>query len=232
MGSIGNKTIYAIQHNVTKRIYIGCSVHFEKRIKEHITHLRNGNHGNTELQKDYDLFGEDFSYFVIEKDVSFLDCFDREREWQSILKSNELGKGYNLARRESSPKIEDFIKVDIEIDNAKRKGAKRNALQSHYKQQSSYRKEILHNATQEEKEIKEGKNIQKEVRKKFGDDILYEKFKRLTDERGITAYRVAKDTGISTVVFTDWKTGKSKPKVDKLKKIADYFGVTIEYFLE
>lgn len=32
--------------------------------------------------------------------------------------------------------------------------------------------------------------------------------------------------------FSDWKSGKSKPKVDKLKKIADYFGVTIEYFLE
>lgn len=61
---------------------------------------------------------------------------------------------------------------------------------------------------------------------------MYEKFKALLDERGITAYRVAKDTGLSSVVFTDWKNGKSNPKVDKLKKIADYFGVTIEYFLE
>lgn len=62
--------------------------------------------------------------------------------------------------------------------------------------------------------------------------MLYEKFKNLLDERGVTAYRVAKDTGLSSVVFTDWKNGKSKPKVDKLKKIADYFGVEIEYFLE
>ena len=61
---------------------------------------------------------------------------------------------------------------------------------------------------------------------------MYEKFKRLVKARGITAYRVAKDIGLATTVFSDWKSGKSKPKADKLKKIADYFGVTIEYFLE
>lgn len=61
---------------------------------------------------------------------------------------------------------------------------------------------------------------------------MYEKFEQLLIEREITAYRVAKDTGLSPVVFSDWKTGKSKPKVDKLLKIASYFGVTIEYFLE
>ena len=61
---------------------------------------------------------------------------------------------------------------------------------------------------------------------------MYEKFERLVKARGISTYRVAKDTGLSTTVFSDWKSGKSKPKVDKLKKIADYFGITIEYFLE
>jgi len=48
----------------------------------------------------------------------------------------------------------------------------------------------------------------------------------------MTAYRVAKDTEISTSTLSDWKTGRSIPKVDKLKKIADYFGVSITYFLE
>lgn len=61
---------------------------------------------------------------------------------------------------------------------------------------------------------------------------MYQKFEQLVKARGITTYRVAKDTGLSPMVFSDWKTGKSKPKADKLKKIADYFGVTIEYFLE
>lgn len=61
---------------------------------------------------------------------------------------------------------------------------------------------------------------------------MYEKFNQLVKARGITTYRVAKDIGLAPTVFSDWKSGKSKPKVDKLKKIADYFGVTIEYFLE
>lgn len=61
---------------------------------------------------------------------------------------------------------------------------------------------------------------------------MFEKFEQLLLDRGITAYRVAKDLEMSPMVFSDWKSGKSKPKVDKLKKIADYFGVTIEYFLE
>lgn len=60
----------------------------------------------------------------------------------------------------------------------------------------------------------------------------YQKFEQLVKSRGITAYRVAKDLGLAPAVFSDWKSGKSKPKADKLKKIADYFGVTIEYFLE
>lgn len=61
---------------------------------------------------------------------------------------------------------------------------------------------------------------------------MYEKFEKLLIERNLTAYRVAKDTGLAPTVFSDWKTGKSKPKVDKLKILADYFGVSIEYFLD
>lgn len=61
---------------------------------------------------------------------------------------------------------------------------------------------------------------------------MYEKFRQLLTKNNVTAYRVAKDIGISSVVFTEWKKGKSNPKIDKLKKIADYFGVTVEYFIK
>lgn len=61
---------------------------------------------------------------------------------------------------------------------------------------------------------------------------MYEKFKRLIDEKGITAYRVAKDTGLSPMVFSDWKLGKSKPKADKLLIIANYLNVPVEYLIE
>lgn len=61
---------------------------------------------------------------------------------------------------------------------------------------------------------------------------MYEKFAQLLQDRGISAYRVAKDCGLNAAVFSDWKSGKSKPKTDKLKLLADYFSVSIEYFLE
>ncbi|MDE6567944.1 MAG: helix-turn-helix domain-containing protein [Lachnospiraceae bacterium] len=48
----------------------------------------------------------------------------------------------------------------------------------------------------------------------------------------MTDYRVATETGITKSTFTDWKNKRSEPKVDKLRKIADYFGKPIEYFLE
>lgn len=59
---------------------------------------------------------------------------------------------------------------------------------------------------------------------------MYELFEKLLHERGVTAYQVAKATGISTGSLSDWKKGRSKPKLEKLQKIADYFGVSVDYF--
>lgn len=61
---------------------------------------------------------------------------------------------------------------------------------------------------------------------------MYIKFEKLLKEQRLSAYQVSKATGISQSTLSDWKSGRSKPKVDKLKKLADYFGVSIEYFLD
>lgn len=61
---------------------------------------------------------------------------------------------------------------------------------------------------------------------------MYEKFVELLDKTNKTPYQVSKDTGIAQSVLSDWKRGRCKPKADKLKILADYFSVSIEYFLE
>lgn len=61
---------------------------------------------------------------------------------------------------------------------------------------------------------------------------MYKKFEALLIERKLTTYKVAKDTGISNTTFSDWKRGKSKPKLEKLIILAKYFGVPVEYFAE
>lgn len=57
----------------------------------------------------------------------------------------------------------------------------------------------------------------------------YAIFENLCKERGITAYRVCKETGLTTATLSNWKAGRYTPKTDKMKIIADYFGVTLEY---
>ncbi|MCU7201573.1 helix-turn-helix domain-containing protein [Turicibacter sanguinis] len=60
---------------------------------------------------------------------------------------------------------------------------------------------------------------------------MYEIFDNLLKEKNITAYRVAKETGIATATLSDWKNGRSTPKQDKLQKIADYFEVSLDYLI-
>lgn len=61
---------------------------------------------------------------------------------------------------------------------------------------------------------------------------MYEKFKKIIDARGITPYRVAKETGLTTGFMTDWKLGRYNPKYNKLKKIADYLEIKPEDLIE
>ncbi|HCT63895.1 MAG TPA: XRE family transcriptional regulator [Lachnospiraceae bacterium] len=60
---------------------------------------------------------------------------------------------------------------------------------------------------------------------------MYDMFERLLKEKGVTAYKVGKETGITPSTFTHWKNGEYEPKLDKLQKISDYFGVTVEYLM-
>ena len=59
----------------------------------------------------------------------------------------------------------------------------------------------------------------------------FHKIEELVNKRGITLYALAKELGFAKSLFSDWKSGKSMPKTDKLIKIADYVGVTVEYLI-
>jgi len=61
---------------------------------------------------------------------------------------------------------------------------------------------------------------------------LYNKYEELLQNTGKTSYQVSKDTGIGQNTLSNWKTGRSKPKIEKLQKLADYFQVPVTYFLD
>ena len=58
---------------------------------------------------------------------------------------------------------------------------------------------------------------------------MYEIYCRLRDSKGVKDADVAKATGITKSTFSDWKNGRSRPKDEKLLKIAEYFEVTLDY---
>ena len=61
---------------------------------------------------------------------------------------------------------------------------------------------------------------------------MYAIFEKLLEENNTTPYMISKATGIAPSTLSDWKSGRSKPKADKLKKIADFFDVPIDVFFE
>ena len=59
-------------------------------------------------------------------------------------------------------------------------------------------------------------------------DLLVE----LIQNKGITAYKLSKDTGISEALISNWKTGRQLPKYDSIILLCDYFEVSADYLLE
>ena len=60
---------------------------------------------------------------------------------------------------------------------------------------------------------------------------MYEYYQKLLDEKGLKNADVARATGISNMTLSDWKRGKSVPKSDKMRKIAEYLNVSVDYLM-
>ena len=59
----------------------------------------------------------------------------------------------------------------------------------------------------------------------------FSQFEKLLRSHGVTVYQVAKATGIAASTFSDWKSGRSTPKADKLARIAEFFSVSLDELL-
>lgn len=60
---------------------------------------------------------------------------------------------------------------------------------------------------------------------------MYSDFERILTEKGLKLKDVANATGVAYSSLTDWKAGRSKPKYERMKKIADFLGVSVDYLL-
>lgn len=60
--------------------------------------------------------------------------------------------------------------------------------------------------------------------------MIYEKIKNLTEKNGISIAALEKKLGIGNGTIRKWN--EVSPTLENISKVARYFGVSIEYFLE
>ena len=58
---------------------------------------------------------------------------------------------------------------------------------------------------------------------------LFERIEELRNSRGISQGKLEKELGFSNGSISKWKN--STPNPERLKKLADYFGVSVEYIM-
>lgn len=63
----------------------------------------------------------------------------------------------------------------------------------------------------------------------FWGNIMIERIKLLCDEQGLSLTSLERELGFGKSTIRKWD--KNAPSVDKMKLIADYFGVTVDYLI-
>ena len=60
--------------------------------------------------------------------------------------------------------------------------------------------------------------------------MKFETIEKIVNDKGTTISALEKQLGFGNGTIRGWRN--CSPSVEKLKKVADHFGVSIEYFLE
>ena len=92
------RKIYLIRHEKTGRIYIGSSSKPERRYLTHINHLKAGTHPVEDMQKDFNEYGFNFTFTLIDE-ISDQSEVSKEYQWMRNFRSYIRGVGYNYKDR-------------------------------------------------------------------------------------------------------------------------------------
>ena len=61
--------------------------------------------------------------------------------------------------------------------------------------------------------------------------MFTDRFTQTIQSKQLTAYKIAKETGISQGLMNEYKNGVKLPTLQNLLKIADYLGCSVDYLL-
>lgn len=106
--------VYVIRHRITDRMYIGSSGDVNRRIYSHISALRRGKHPVEDMQKDFDIYGENYSIEIFENINNRFeyDLMDRYN-------SRVRGIGYNYKDNHYLPKRNGYYLVKVKMNSLK-----------------------------------------------------------------------------------------------------------------
>lgn len=92
------KCVYGIINIKNGKKYIGSTINFSRRKKEHLTMLRNNWHHSPYLQHAWNKYGETcFKFIILEKLKSEQDCYIEEQKYLDEYKTFLRNYGYNMS---------------------------------------------------------------------------------------------------------------------------------------
>lgn len=206
-----NYTVYAIRCNVNGRIYVGCSVNVEARIRQHFSDLQKGNkrtgpwnageeRADSTWQTDFNLYGQTaFDYYILQKDVPKTERLMAENAWIDRLHARDPEHGYNQRSSIREPLPFTFVE-----------GIPPMAGTGPF-----------------EKAPELSAQIQMKNRPH---SPIFGNIKRLCEERKITISELEKAVKVGNGTISKWD--RHYPGIDKLMRVADFLGVTGDYLLE
>lgn len=88
--------IYRISNLINAKSYIGISIDYEKRWKQHIRALTRNKHCNRKLQSAWNKYGAEAFEFQIIEQCPYAEVFEKETKYIALF--NSYDNGYNLTR--------------------------------------------------------------------------------------------------------------------------------------
>lgn len=91
------RTVYALRHEATGKVYIGSTADPRQRFLKHRNRLDNGTHNSKQLQADYDQHADKTLTLVVLDEIRDFNERGKEYEWMKTYNTFDPAFGYNYA---------------------------------------------------------------------------------------------------------------------------------------
>lgn len=91
------RTVYALRHDATGKLYIGSTANTHQRLLKHANRLKNGTHNSKNLQADYNSHEDKGLTFIVLDTIRTYTERNKEYEWMAVYDTCNPAHGYNYA---------------------------------------------------------------------------------------------------------------------------------------